>query len=111
VPHQLGQVDFISRVLLHLAARAKLKKYEIETETPMVVNHILRYIQENIGSTLASRNYFCLSGICGSCFVNVNGKRVRGCLTKVNPGEEVVIEPQDGHPIIRDVVTDFGIEV
>lgn len=85
--------------------------YQIETETPMTIYRILKQIHENVDPTLAFRNYFCLAGRCGSCFVKANGKLVRGCQTRVDPGEEVVIEPQDGYPIIRDIVTDFGTEV
>ena len=86
-------------------------KYEIETETPMTVHRILKHIQENVDPTLAIRSYYCLAGRCGGCFVKVNGKLVRGCQTRVDPGETITIDPQDGYPLIRDVVTDFGIEV
>jgi len=85
--------------------------YEIETETPMTVHRILKHIHENMDPTLAFRDYTCISGVCGGCLVKANGSPVRGCQRRVDPGEEVVIEPQDGYPVIRDVVTDFGTEV
>lgn len=87
------------------------RTYEIETETPMTVQRILKHIHENADPTLAFRDYACISGVCGCCLVKANGSLVRGCQRRVDPGEEVLIEPQDGHPVIRDVVTDFGTEV
>lgn len=52
----------------------------------------------------------CRMGICGSCGMVVNGKPVLACETGVlSAAEDDVVEvsPMLGHPLLKDVVTDF----
>ncbi|MBX8631133.1 MAG: succinate dehydrogenase iron-sulfur subunit [Thermoplasmata archaeon] len=66
-------------------------------------------IKEKEDNTLAIR-YSCRMGICGSCAMVVNGKPVLACETNVlqNSGEgRIVVSPMLGHPLLKDLVTDF----
>ena len=52
----------------------------------------------------------CRMGICGSCGMVVNGKPVLACETSMlNAAQDGVVEvaPMLGHPLLKDVVTDF----
>jgi len=50
----------------------------------------------------------CREGVCGSDAMNVNGKNVLACTTKlVDLKEPVVIRPLPGLPIIRDLIVDM----
>lgn len=86
------------------------ESYRLPTEESLTVLVILQTIQKEIDPTLAFRNSLCNRGVCGSCFLKVNGKTVRGCKTLVSPGEEVTIEPVPNYPLIRDLVVDFGFK-
>jgi succinate dehydrogenase / fumarate reductase, iron-sulfur subunit len=67
----------------------------------------LRYIHENLDSTLAFRNYHCGALICGCCQLTINGKRTKSCSAVIHPGETVVIEPFDRTRVIRDLAVIF----
>ncbi|MEM2964236.1 MAG: 2Fe-2S iron-sulfur cluster-binding protein [Candidatus Bathyarchaeia archaeon] len=82
--------------------------YEVPADEPMTILTMLKYIRTRLDSTLAFRDYICYKGICANCMVRVNGKPVRACSTRVSPGEEVTVEPLAQHPVIRDLVVDFG---
>ncbi|MHB1830682.1 MAG: succinate dehydrogenase/fumarate reductase iron-sulfur subunit [Candidatus Micrarchaeaceae archaeon] len=67
-------------------------------------------IKDYQDSTLSIRCN-CRMGICGSCGMVVNGKPVLACetnLMKVSEGGAVEVSPMLGHPVLKDVVTDFG---
>lgn len=52
----------------------------------------------------------CRMGICGSCGMVVNGKPVLACetnLLKHAEGGSIEVAPMLGHPLLKDVVTDF----
>ena len=52
----------------------------------------------------------CRMGVCGSCGMVVNGKPVLACETgALNAAENEVVEvsPMLGHPLLKDMVTDF----
>jgi succinate dehydrogenase/fumarate reductase-like Fe-S protein len=71
----------------------------------------LKYIRENIDPTLAFRGYCCGCSWCGSCLMTVNGKGIRTCSQPLKPGENLLVEPMRGFPIIRDLAVDFGVIV
>ena len=39
-----------------------------------------------------------------ACLLKINGVTARGCTTLIKPGEKVVLEPLDGHKVIKDLV-------
>ena len=52
----------------------------------------------------------CRMGICGSCGVVVNGKQKLACETNLLEAAEdgvVEVSPMLGHPLLKDLVTDF----
>ena len=81
--------------------------YRVPTEEPISAMILMRLIHE-IDPTFACRTPMCFKGVCGSCFVRLNGKNVRGCAVLVQPGEEATLEPHSAYELIRDVVVDFG---
>jgi succinate dehydrogenase/fumarate reductase iron-sulfur protein len=89
----------------------RYETYSIPADEPMTVLTILRYIRRQIDPTISFRDYICYKGICANCMVTVNGKPVRGCSTRINPGETVLVEPMFKHPIVKDLVVDFGTTI
>ena len=50
----------------------------------------------------------CGEGVCGSDGMNVNGKNRLACITPLSSlGEQIVIRPLPGMPVIRDLVVDL----
>jgi len=78
-----------------------LKEFEIETEEKPTVLDLLQRVKE-IDPTVSFRA-MCRASVCGTCAVKVNGKPVLACNTRVW-GEEVLIEPLDNSPPIKDLV-------
>lgn len=74
------------------------------------VLEILEYIKNELEPSLSYRAQ-CRAAICGTCGVKVNGKPVLACKTKVvdaKTNDEIVIEPLDNLPVIKDLVVDHG---
>jgi fumarate reductase (CoM/CoB) subunit B len=82
------------------------EEYDVEFEPGMTVLDVLLYIQDKYDSSLAFR-WECRGGQCGSCAVTVNTIARIACRTKVDPDEELVIEPMDKMPVIKDLVVDL----
>ncbi len=80
--------------------------FEVEYEPGMTVLDTLLYIQDKYDSSLAFR-WECRGGQCGACAVRVNLTAQLACRTKVNPDEELVIQPMEKMPVIKDLVTDM----
>ena len=88
-------------------SKPSFKSYRLPFSKRASILGILRYIYENIDRTLAFRDYHCGAHICGSCRVKVNGKVVKACNTRVDPGQILTIEPFDERHVIRDLVVVF----
>jgi succinate dehydrogenase / fumarate reductase iron-sulfur subunit len=82
-------------------------EFTLPYDNGVTVLGILRYIYENIDSSLAFRNYHCGALICGCCMVTVNGKQVKSCKTVVEPGTTITIEPFKRKKVIRDLTIVF----
>lgn len=76
--------------------------FHISADGPRTVLELLKEIYEDQDETLAFRPHCCRLGICNCCLVKVNGKNVRGCVKKLNPGEVAEISPAK-KSIIRDL--------
>lgn len=79
-----------------------------EVEKRTTILEVLDYIKHNIDPSLSYRAQ-CRAAICGTCGVKVNGKTVLACKTKVmdvQSNDEVIIQPIDNLPVIRDLVVD-----
>lgn len=69
----------------------------------------IRGIYASTDPTLAFRNYYCGRGLCGGCHMTVDGVIRKACHVVLEPKMEYTVDPLKGHPIIRDLVVDFGI--
>jgi len=85
--------------------------YEIPWSEGLLVLSALKYVRENIDETLAFRDYCCGCSWCMSCLMMVNGKGTRTCSWLIKPGEDLLIEPMFGNPVIKDLVVDFGVNI
>lgn len=83
------------------------QRVEIESPEAVSVKNLLDRVH-SLDPTFACRTFNCFKGMCGACMVRVNGKNVFGCITLVQPGEYVKIEPHSKYKVIRDVVVDFS---
>lgn len=80
--------------------------YAVPAEEPMSVLVLLNRIQQELDPALSYRKYCCGLQMCRSCLMKINQKRRFACLTMVDPGQEVIIEPltyPQGH--IKDLIT------
>ena len=58
----------------------------------------LRYIKDNLDPSLDFRAYHCAKGVCTSCLMMVDGKLVKACESRVEPGNVyTVAPPTDGY--------------
>lgn len=87
------------------------KTYTVPCTEKMQVLQVLSDIYENQDRTLAFRNFSCGHKMCRNCMMMVNGAAKFGCMTIVNPGDSVTVEPLAGYPVIRDLAIDFERKV
>jgi len=79
------------------------KTYEVPYTREMRVLEALDYIVEELGDSLAYQ-WYCGVKKCGGCAMRVNGKPVLACWEPAQ--REMLIEPLENLPIIRDLVVD-----
>lgn len=81
---------------------------EVEADRDMMVLDVLLKLKEQ-DPTLAFRRS-CREGVCGSDGMNLNGKNGLACITPLSAlkGNDVVIRPLPGLPVIRDLIVDLG---
>jgi len=83
--------------------------YRVRADRFTSVLDALLDIKRKQDPTLSMR-YSCRMGICGSCAMVVNGKPVLACETNLFQSAEegeVSVSPMLGHPLLKDLVTDF----
>ena len=85
--------------------------YEVPMDENLTVLFILKKIYSELDQTLAFRENLCFKGSCTQCLMHINGAPAKACSTLVNPGDEVLVEPFQGAPVVRDLVVDFGTTV
>lgn len=87
------------------------KEYKVPVETGMVVLDAMHYIQREIDPDLAVR-WNCKAAKCGSCSAEVNGRPSLMCKTRMEgfagQGQEIMVEPLQTFPIVKDLVTDVS---
>ena len=81
--------------------------FDVEYESGMTVLDALLHIQDKYDSSLAFR-WECRGGQCGSCAVKVNSIARIACRTKVERDEELILEPMEKMPVIKDLVVDLA---
>ncbi len=87
------------------------QEFTVAAEDKSTVLDALIKIREDMDGTLSLR-CSCLSSICGSCAVRVNGQARLACKTQVSevsgPDNAIVVEPAGNMGTIKDLVVDFG---
>lgn len=82
-------------------------EYLLEAEEATSVLVLIMRIQGSLDRTLSFRGYCCGLQMCRGCLVKINHRKRFACLTLVEPGASVVIEPvafPDSH--IKDLVVE-----
>ncbi len=87
--------------------QAGFQSYTVPTAEPLSVMALMAEIHA-MDAGFACRTSTCFKGQCGSCLVRVNGRDVLGCVTMVQPGETVTLEPHSKYRVVRDLVVDFS---
>ena len=80
-----------------------IDRKDIEGKT---IQDLLVYISENYDKSLAYHSHsVCNRGICMRCIINVDGKDLIACTTKVPDKDQITLGPASKIEIIRDLVT------
>ena len=87
--------------------RAGFQSFTVAATEPLSVMALMAEIHA-LDETFACRSSTCFKGQCGSCLVRVNGRDALGCVTMVQPGETVTLEPHSKYRVVRDLVVDFS---
>ena len=86
--------------------KPRMQEFEVETYRGMMLRNALLDIKAQ-DETFAFR-HSCGEGVCGSDGVNVNGRNMLACITRVaDLKEPVEVRPFPGRPVIRDLVVDM----
>ncbi len=78
--------------------------YTVPFEKGQSILGILKYIYETYDPGLAFYSS-CRTGKCTGCHIRVNGKPRLACTT-VADGNDLLLEPMKGYPVVRDLVVD-----
>ncbi|MFV1990421.1 MAG: 2Fe-2S iron-sulfur cluster-binding protein [Acidimicrobiales bacterium] len=84
--------------------------YEVPRDKVARLLDVLEYIHAHLDPTLACRRHYCRDLVCNVCFINYQNKPRMSCMTPLNETiaeDEIVLEPQSGYRVIRDLVVDF----
>ena len=83
---------------------AQAQSWEVPFEQGQTVLDALRWIRVHADPTLAFR-YSCISAnACKECMMQVDGKTVYACLTRLET-REMLVEPLSKKDLVRDLVT------
>lgn len=96
-------------MLVKIKRNGSFEEFEINNvEKRTTILEVLEQIKNYTDPSLSYRAQ-CRASICGTCGVKVNGKPVLACKTKVldlAQNNQVLIEPLDNMPVIKDLVVD-----
>lgn len=84
----------------------KYTTYDVPWEKGQTVLQALFWIKDHCDEAPAFRRYQCNRGQCCSCLMTINGETKRACTTPVE--DEIVLEPLQDYPVVRDLIVDFG---
>ncbi len=87
---------------------SRWREYQVETKAGASVLEGLQTIRADQDPTLAYR-FACRSSVCGSCAMLIDGRPKLACQTKIEQlkGENIVVAPLPGLPVIKDLVVDM----
>ncbi|MDE1825411.1 MAG: succinate dehydrogenase/fumarate reductase iron-sulfur subunit [Candidatus Micrarchaeota archaeon] len=102
-----GSISLSVKVSRFDEGKFREREYGISLNKRATVLDALLNIKDKVDPTLSIR-YSCRMGICGSCAMVIDGKPRLACETHINPdADSVRVEPMRGHPLLKDLVTDF----
>ena len=78
------------------------EEYSLEDVEGLTVLELLYRIREELDPSLSFRA-MCRSSVCGTCTLKINGEHRLACNTRVE-GEEILLEPPDVFPPLKDLV-------
>ncbi|MDA4125232.1 MAG: succinate dehydrogenase iron-sulfur subunit [Thaumarchaeota archaeon] len=83
-------------------------EYRVPFREGMTVLDALLHARDYQDHSIGMR-FSCRQASCGSCGMKIDGKARLACYTQVEElkGEQVVVQPMDNFPIIRDLATDL----
>jgi len=85
----------------------KIEKSTLEQNETMLLSLLQRLREQDPSLSFRSS---CQEGVCGSDGMNVNGKNRLSCITPIAElGDEIVLRPLPGFPIIKDLIVDMTI--
>ncbi len=90
------QQDILAKVFRYNPDTDKapaFREYRVPVDDRISVLRLLDRIYQEQDPSLSFRNYCCGLQMCRSCLMKINWKKKFACLTLVDPGETVVIEP------------------
>ncbi len=88
--------------------KGHFQEFDVPVKEGMVVLDAIRYIEENLDTTLSSR-WNCKASRCGSCAAEINGRPALMCGTRIDSLHgNVRVEPMRAFPLIKDLVTDVS---
>lgn len=103
----------IFRILRFNPERDKEPYYDafrVRLDKRMTVLDVLENIKHDQDASLTFRRS-CRSGICGSCAMKINGSTKLACKTRAileaSKHGEVLIEPMENMPLIKDLIADM----
>lgn len=100
-----NHIDYVSIKLFRGESKeSRYVYYKVPFQEGINVLWVLKYIYENIDSSIAYPLCLCRLGKCGNCAVRLNGKNVLACSEIIDSTKELVIEPIKNKKIIRDLV-------
>ncbi len=70
------------------AERMEYKEFEVDVEGEVTVLDVLKILYREKDETIAFHS-FCRQGLCASCVVELNGRRVLSCATPALDGMEI----------------------
>lgn len=88
-----------AKVMLEVERResAQAETYEVTYEIPyrsgMTYMDALRYIADEVDTSLAFYEHSCKRGFCGACLIQVDGKKTLSCRSLVTIEEAHRIKP------------------
>jgi len=91
--------------------KPRYQTFHVKIDSRMTVLDALEDIKHEQDASLTFRRS-CRSGICGSCAMKINGLAKLACktraITEVDRYGEVLVEPMENMPQIRDLVADMA---
>jgi fumarate reductase (CoM/CoB) subunit B len=93
----------VSRYDPELDLKPHWETYKFPFEQGMTVLDVVLYVYENVDGTLTF-SYGCRTSHCGLCGVRINGSA--GLMCRETATREMILEPMDNLPIVRDLMVD-----